>query len=143
MVLARGPLAGRFRGTHLKQLANLGKSHIDKDLMDLTPEGKPLPPPAAVKSRTELYIALFDSNVAQGRAAIAAMSDEDLFNPWTLQNNGKQILTRLPQGQIGLRDIRKYEASRREAPAGCFLRLLLHALVLLIHQLLSSHFFRR
>ena len=79
-----------------------------------------LPPAPAVKSRTEL-LEIFDSNVAKARSAIASASDEDLFKPWTLQNNGKQILT-LPKIAV-LRGFVMNHNIHHRAQLGVYLRL--------------------
>jgi hypothetical protein len=87
---------------------------------DAAPEGKPLPPAPAVKTRKEL-LELFDSNVTNARAAIATASDEDLFKPWTLLNNGKQILT-LPKIAV-LRSFVMNHNIHHRAQLGVYLRL--------------------
>ena len=113
--MAMGGLA-----THLSNLPTWANHTIDKDSLDLAPEGKPLPPAPPVKSRTEL-LELFDSNVERARAAIAAASDEELFKPWTLQNNGKQILT-LPKIAV-LRGFVMNHNIHHRAQLGVYLRL--------------------
>ena len=78
-----------------------------------------LPPAPPVKSRTSPEV--FDSNVAKARAAIAAASDEDLFKPWTLMSNGKEILT-LPKVAV-LRSFVMNHNIHHRAQLGVYLRL--------------------
>ena len=106
--------------THLSNLPTWTNYTIDENSLDLAPGGKPLPPAPAVKSRTEL-LEVFDSNVAKARTAIAAASDEDLFQPWTLMNNGKEILT-LPKVAV-LRSFVMNHNIHHRAQLGVYLRL--------------------
>lgn len=106
--------------THLSNLPTWTNHTIDEDSLDLAPEGKPLPPAPSIKSQTEL-LELFDSNVAKARAAIASVSDEELFKPWTLQNNGNEILT-LPKIAV-LRGFVMNHNIHHRAQLGVYLRL--------------------
>jgi uncharacterized damage-inducible protein DinB len=106
--------------THLSNLPTWANYTIDEDSLDLAPEGKPLPPAQAVQSRTEL-LEIFDSNVAKARAALARASDEDLLKPWTLQSNGKHILT-LPKIAV-LRGFVMNHNIHHRAQLGVYLRL--------------------
>jgi uncharacterized damage-inducible protein DinB len=113
--MAMGGLA-----THLSNLPTWTNHAIEEDSLDLAPEGKQLPPTPMVKSRTEL-LEIFDSNVAKARAAIAAANDEELFKPWTLQHNGKQLLT-LPKVVV-LRGFVMNHNIHHRAQLGVYLRL--------------------
>ncbi len=113
--MAMGGLA-----THLSNLPTWANYTIDEDSLDLAPEGKPLPPAPMVKSRTEL-LEIFDSNVAKARAAIASAGDEELFKPWTLKNNGRQILT-MPKIAV-LRGFVMNHNVHHRAQLGVYLRL--------------------
>jgi uncharacterized damage-inducible protein DinB len=106
--------------THLSNLPAWANYTMEEDSLDLAPEGKPLPSAPAVQSQTEL-LQVFDSNVAKARAAIAGASDEDLFKLWTLQNNGKQILT-LPKIAV-LRSFVMNHSIHHRAQLGVYLRL--------------------
>jgi uncharacterized damage-inducible protein DinB len=106
--------------THLSNLPTWANHTVDSDSLDLAPGGKPLPPTPMVKSRTEL-LEVFDSNVVKARAAIASASDEELFKPWTLQNNGKDILT-LPKIAV-LRGFVLSHTIHHRAQLGVYLRL--------------------
>jgi uncharacterized damage-inducible protein DinB len=113
--MAMGGLA-----THLSNLPTWANYTIEGDSLDLAPEGKPLPPMPMVKSRTDL-LDTFDGNVAKARASIAAASDEELFKPWTLQNNGTPILT-LPKIAV-LRGFVLNHNIHHRAQLGVYLRL--------------------
>ncbi|MCA1573656.1 MAG: DinB family protein [Acidobacteria bacterium] len=63
----------------------------------------------------------FSIAVERARAAIAAASDDELFKPWTLQNNGKQILT-LPKIAV-LRGFVMNHNIHHRAQLGVYLRL--------------------
>lgn len=106
--------------THLSNLPTWANHTINKDSLDLAPGGKSMPPAPVVKSSTEL-LKIFDSNVASARAAIAEASDEELFKPWTLLNNGKEILT-LPKIAV-LRGFVMNHNIHHRAQLGVYLRL--------------------
>jgi uncharacterized damage-inducible protein DinB len=113
--MAMGDLA-----THLGNIPTWANYTIDQDSLDLAPEGQPLPPTELAKSEAEL-LATFDENVAKARAAIAGASDADLFQPWTLLNNGSQILT-LPKVAV-LRSFVMNHLIHHRAQLGVYLRL--------------------
>jgi uncharacterized damage-inducible protein DinB len=106
--------------THLSNLPTWANHAIEEDSLDLAPEGKPMPQTPVVKSQAEL-LEVFDSNVAKARAAIASVSDEELFKPWTLENNGKKILT-LPKIAV-LRGFVMNHNIHHRAQLGVYLRL--------------------
>jgi len=113
--MAMGGLA-----THLSNIPTWAVYTIDQDSLDLAPEGKPLPHAELAKSQTEL-LALFDTNAAKARAAIAGASDADLFKPWTLMSNGATILT-LPKVAV-LRSFVMNHLIHHRAQLGVYLRL--------------------
>lgn len=113
--MAMGGLA-----THLSNIPMWAVYTIDQDSLDLAPEGKPLPPAELAKSQAEL-LALFDTNAAKARAAIAGASDADLFQPWTLMSNGNTILT-LPKIAV-LRSFVMNHLIHHRAQLGVYLRL--------------------
>ncbi len=106
--------------THLTNIPMWAIYTIDQDSLDLAPEGKPLPGAELAKSQTEL-LALFDTNAAKARAAIAGASDADLFKPWTLMANGKTILT-MPKIAV-LRSFIMNHMIHHRAQLGVYLRL--------------------
>ena len=72
------------------------------------------------KSQADL-LETFDTNVAKARAAIAAVSDEELSKPWSLMSNGKTILT-MPKIAV-LRSFIMNHLIHHRAQLGVYLRL--------------------
>lgn len=112
---AMGWLAG-----HLATLPWWATITIQQDSLDLMPGGKPMAMPVAPATTKEL-VALFDAKLAEGRAAIAAASDEDLRKPWTLLKNGQPLLT-LPKFVV-LRSFVMNHIVHHRAQLGVYLRL--------------------
>src|SRR4029079_17781802 len=79
---AMGPLA-----THLATLPSWAAITIERDSIDIAPEGEKPITNEPVKSSEEL-LQRFDTNVAAARAAIAGASDEVLLKPWSLLSGG-------------------------------------------------------
>jgi uncharacterized damage-inducible protein DinB len=105
---------------HLAQLPSLAERSLATDSLDVNPPGGPAHKPAQVKTREEL-LALFDRNVASARAAIAAVSDEELMKPWSLLNAGKVMLT-VPKAAV-LRNFLLNHSIHHRAQLGVYLRL--------------------
>ena len=106
--------------THLTNIPMWAIYTIDQDSLDLAPGGTPLPGAELANSQTEL-LALFDTNAAKARAAIAGASDAELFKPWTLMANGKTILT-MPKIAV-LRSFIMNHMIHHRAQLGVYLRL--------------------
>jgi uncharacterized damage-inducible protein DinB len=105
---------------HLANLPWWATITIQQDSLDLMPGGKPMPA-APVPKTTQELLALFDGKVAEGRAAIAGASDEELCKPWTLYKNGQQIL-QLPKFVV-LRNFVLNHMIHHRAQLGVYLRL--------------------
>jgi uncharacterized damage-inducible protein DinB len=106
--------------THLATLPSWAAITIEKDAIDIAPEGEPPPKAEPAKSRAEL-LEKFDHNVAAARAALAGASDEVFMKPWTLLSGGKTIFT-LPR----IAAIRSFVMSHNihhRAQLGVYLRL--------------------
>jgi uncharacterized damage-inducible protein DinB len=106
--------------THLSNLPTWVIYTLKQDSLDLAPGGEPLPQMDVAKSREDL-LKTFDENIKQARAAIAAASDEELFKPWSLLQNGKTILT-LPKVAV-LRSFVMNHNIHHRAQLGVYLRL--------------------
>ncbi len=106
--------------THVANLPSWTNYTIEKESLDLAPNGVPTPPMQAGKSRKEL-LAMFDKNVAAARAAIAGASDSELMKPWSLLHNGKTLLT-LPKIAV-LRSFVMNHGIHHRAQLGVYLRL--------------------
>ena len=105
---------------HLAMLPWWATVTIQQDSLDLMPGGKAMEPPPAPKTTVEL-LALFDSKLAEGRAAIASASDDALRKPWTLLKNGEKVLT-LPKFVV-LRSFVMNHIVHHRAQLGVYLRL--------------------
>jgi uncharacterized damage-inducible protein DinB len=105
--------------THLANLPSWAGYTIDKDALDIAPNGEPVRA-TPLNSQAEV-LETFDKNVAAGRAALAAASDEHLFSPWTLQANGKTLLT-MPRVAV-LRGFVMNHLIHHRAQLGVYLRL--------------------
>ena len=105
---------------HLTNLAIWTVYVVEKDSVDLLPDGKPLPGAEQAKSQGELLV-LFDDNVKKARTAIAAASDGDLSKSWTLIANGKTLRTMPKMG--ALRGFIMNHMIHHRAQMGVYLRL--------------------
>jgi len=77
--------------THLATLPNWTSMTIQTSELDLSqPFEQPKP------SSTEEILAVFDKSVADARTALAGVSDETFFEPWTLRN-GEQTIFSMPK----------------------------------------------
>jgi uncharacterized damage-inducible protein DinB len=77
---------------HVANIPEWASETINKESLDMAPNGVQMAPPPEPKTCQEL-LETFDKNVAAARAAIAGVSDESLHEPWSLLNNGQTILT--------------------------------------------------
>jgi uncharacterized damage-inducible protein DinB len=106
--------------THLATVPSWTVETLTKTELDVAPGGKPAPTPELAKSRAEL-LERFDSNVKAGRAALAAAKDQDLFVPWALLQNGKQIMS-MPRAAV-LRGFILSHVIHHRAQLGVYLRM--------------------
>jgi uncharacterized damage-inducible protein DinB len=106
--------------THLATLPSWTVITIQKDSIDIAPEGAPPLKADPCKTREEL-LARFDGNIAAARAAIAGASDQELLKPWTLISGGKTIFT-LPR-IAALRSFVMNHNVHHRAQLGVYLRL--------------------
>ena len=65
---------------------------LQTDNLDVAPVGQPPMKPPELKTRAEMLEA-FDRGVAEARAALGAVTDEALRQPWSLLSGGKPIFT--------------------------------------------------
>ena len=110
---------GRLTG-HLAELPGWVAATINQDSLDVAPVGAPPQQGVTAKSRQEA-LAMHDAKVAEGRAAIAAASDEQLMRPWTLLMGGKSIMT-MPKIAV-LRGFVMNHTIHHRAQLGVYLRL--------------------
>ena len=83
---------------HLADMPTWADVVLNQDSIDVDPPGGEhhrTPPPT---SRQEI-LDLFDKNLAAARAVIAAATDEQLAQPWTLLAGGQVVCT-MPRGAV-------------------------------------------
>ena len=81
--------------SHLAELPGWVKMTLTTDELDFGNGGyKPF-----IAETTEQLLELFDKNVAEGRAAIEASSDEDFSKPWALRN-GDHVIFKMPRAGV-------------------------------------------
>jgi len=112
---AMGWLAG-----HVANLPSWITIAVRQDSLDLEPGGVPPPRLSPPQSRQEL-LALFDRNVSEARAALAAATDDHLAKPWTLLKAGRTIFT-MPRYSV-LRISALNHLVHHRAQLGVYLRL--------------------
>jgi uncharacterized damage-inducible protein DinB len=106
--------------THLATLPSWASYTIQQDSIDIAPAGEPPPKNEPAKSVKDL-LATFDRNVASGRAALGAVTDEALLKSWTLFKGGQTIFT-LPR-IAALRSFVMNHNVHHRAQLGVYLRL--------------------
>lgn len=110
----------RRLASHLGNIPMWGVMTIEKDSLDLAPQGgEPQDDPPG--ESVEQILANFDARTAAMRAAIAGASDEHLAKPWTLCIGGHQLFS-LPR-QAVLRRMVMNHAVHHRAQLGVYLRL--------------------
>jgi uncharacterized damage-inducible protein DinB len=115
----KSPNMGWLAG-HLANMPSWLVFGINQDSLDLAPVGSPAPKTPEPKTNKEL-LELFDKNVAAGRAALAAASDETLMQPWSLLKGGKTVMT-MPKVAV-VRSFVLNHMIHHRAQLGVYLRL--------------------
>jgi len=77
---------------HVANLPGWAAMTIKTEELDYAPVDGPSYQPAKISNRKEL-LAEFEKNVADTRAALGAVSDEEIMKNWTLLAGGKTIFT--------------------------------------------------
>jgi uncharacterized damage-inducible protein DinB len=106
--------------THVAEIPGWIRETFQKDSLDVNPPGGEGYQPAKITTRREL-LELFDKNVTAGRAALAAATDEQFGQPWSLLNAGQTIFT-LPRAAV-LRSFVMNHMIHHRAQLGVYLRL--------------------
>lgn len=106
--------------THLANLPTWAGHTLNEDSLDLAPPDAPPPRATLLNSRQEI-LETFDKNVAGGREAIAAASNEEFSKTWTLLRGGNPILA-LPKIAV-LRGFVMNHNIHHRAQLGVYLRL--------------------
>jgi uncharacterized damage-inducible protein DinB len=79
-------------GAHLVEIPSWVEGTLTQDSWDIQPPGEPAYVTPPWTNRAEM-LALFDKNVADGKRAIAATSDEAFKKEWSLLMNGQPLFT--------------------------------------------------
>jgi len=105
---------------HLALMPGWVKETLEREALDVAPGGKQMEMPKA-RNREEL-LALFDQNVAAGRAALARASDDaQWMKPWALQANGRNLFS-MPRVAVVRTFVLNHSIHHR-AQLGVYLRL--------------------
>lgn len=79
-------------GTHLAEIAGWVEGTLTQDAWDLNPADGPRYTSPVAGSRQEI-LELFDQHVAEAREAIAATTDAQFAQEWSLLDGGKPLMT--------------------------------------------------
>ena len=77
-----------WMANHLANLANWATITLTQDGLNFTPDMK-----VTEVGTTAEVLAVFDKNLAEARAALAAISDADMMKNWTLSAQGNVIFS--------------------------------------------------
>jgi uncharacterized damage-inducible protein DinB len=105
--------------SHLANLPGWTNVTIDMDEFDMAPAGEPVKSPECHSQQEVLEV--FDKNVGNARAALAGISDEKIFQPWTLLAGGNPVLS-MPRVAV-LRSFVMNHIIHHRAQLGVYLRL--------------------
>ncbi len=89
---AEGLQTIRWNAGHLLEIAGWTAAILGSDEFDFAPVGGPPPEQVKVESIEQL-LADYDQAVSQSRAAMAAASDAQLAENWTLKMGGQPLFT--------------------------------------------------
>jgi uncharacterized damage-inducible protein DinB len=103
--------------THLARVPGWAKETLLQDSLDLGGAERPKVPATVAE-----LLALFDQNVAAGRAAIAATDDATFMKSWSLKN-GETVMLTMPKIAV-LRAFVFSHAIHHRAQLGLYLRML-------------------
>ncbi len=106
--------------THLPNLLSWTTLMMEQDSFDMAPPGED-PPRVDPVDSLEDALAMFDKNVAAGRAAIEGASDERLLAPWALLMGGNEVF-KMPRVAV-LRSFIMNHMIHHRAQLGVYLRL--------------------
>ena len=106
---------GRLAG-HVAELPGWATTALTTERLSLTPDMKPF----IMTTRAEL-LAVFDKNVAEARKAIESTSDEDFGKVWSVDFNGKPVMS-MPRTAVLRMSVMNHLIHHR-AQLGVYLRL--------------------
>jgi uncharacterized damage-inducible protein DinB len=105
--------------THLSNVPTWVGHTLNKDTLDLAPQGVPVR--AAPVGSTREAVEQFDRNVAEARAFLAQADDAAFGGSWSLQQNGQTLFT-MPKLAV-LRTFVMNHIIHHRAQLGVYLRL--------------------
>lgn len=106
--------------SHLTHMPGWLVSTLGQEVMDIAPDGKMMELPKA-RNRQEL-LAMFDKNVAAGRAALAGAADDSAWmKTWALKATGKTLFS-MPRVAVVRTFVLSHSIHHR-AQLGVYLRL--------------------
>jgi len=102
--------------THVAELPSWASMTLDVEVLEISPGWKP----AIAANRAEL-LEIFDKNVKDARAKIAAAGDEQWGKMWTLKFGGNTIMS-MPKAAV-MRSVVMNHMIHHRAQLGVFLRM--------------------
>jgi uncharacterized damage-inducible protein DinB len=87
-----------WNANHLADLPSWAATTVKETSFDINPPGGTPHQTPKLTKRQEL-LDVFDKNVAEARAALAEVSDEEITKPWSLLNEGETVFT-LPRAAM-------------------------------------------
>ncbi len=106
---------------HIASIPAWGVLTLREPSFDLAPPGEPPFVPPVWQSLAQT-LAVFDEKIGKARAALVAVSDLELAQPWTLLKGGEKIFT-APRGSV-LRSFVLNHSVHHRAQLGVYLRML-------------------
>lgn len=102
--------------THVAELPSWASMTLENEVLDIPPDYKP----TIAATRAEV-LAIFDRSATEGRAKIAAATDEQWSKTWTLKFAGNTIMS-MPRTAV-VRSMMMNHLIHHRAQLGVFLRL--------------------
>jgi uncharacterized damage-inducible protein DinB len=116
---AKSMSMGRLAG-HLAELPHWAVETIQREELDVMPPGSQ-PPTPFISTSQAVLLDRFDKNVAEARALLAGVTDDDILKPWSLLVGGKTVLT-MPRAAV-IRGVVMNHMIHHRAQLGVYLRL--------------------
>jgi uncharacterized damage-inducible protein DinB len=110
---------GRLAG-HLAELPHWAVETINREELDVMPPGS-APPTPFISTSSKVLLERFDKNVAEARALLAAVTDEEIMKSWSLLVSGKAVMT-MPRAAV-IRGVVMNHMIHHRAQLGVYLRL--------------------
>jgi uncharacterized damage-inducible protein DinB len=102
--------------SHIAEMPNWATHTIEMEVLEMTPGQKPY-----LAENTAQLLSDFDKYVAESRALLEGVSDEDLHKTWTFRYAGKDIMS-MPRIAV-LRSVVMNHMIHHRAQLGVYLRL--------------------